>query len=452
MHKVWVIARREYRAMVRTKAFLISMILMPIFLLGSIVVHELVDGQVDASDKTLLVCDGTGVLFPHLEKAVEVYNKDWIFDDERQVESKLILKQGPPAPLTGEQRLELSAEVKAQKLYAFAEIPPSVLQKPQAGAESAAAEPAGGAAGSGRREWASVKLHTEKIGFNRMIRDWFRTSLNQIVQAERLRQHGLDEGEVAWVSQPITVGSGGLYIKSGDAVSEQDESARGLAFFTPMVLMMLMFMAIIISAQPMLQSVIEEKQQRIAEVLLGSVRPFDLMLGKLVGNVGVSLTIVGVYLIGGYIALDHYGHAGILPVDLVVWFIIYQVLAALLFGAVFIAIGAACTEIKEAQNFLTPTMILLVVPMFVWMHVLEDPMSRFSTWLSFFPPTTPMLMILRLASSTVVPLWQPLLGIAVVLLTTLLCVFAAGRVFRIGILAHGKAPKVTQLVRWIITG
>jgi ABC-2 type transport system permease protein len=213
-----------------------------------------------------------------------------------------------------------------------------------------------------------------------------------------------------------------------------------------------MFMTVMISAQPMLGSVLEEKQQRIAEVLLGSARPFDLMLGKLVGNVGVAMTIVAVYFTGGYILANQYGFAHMIPTHLVGWFIVYQILAVLLFGSVFTAIGAACTELKEAQSLLMPVMVLLVLPMMVWFTVLEDPMGKVATWLSLFPPSAPMLMLLRQSVSSAVPVWQPVLAVVLISATTVLCIFAAGRVFRIGILSQGKAPKLTELAGWIIRG
>jgi ABC-2 type transport system permease protein len=136
----------------------------------------------------------------------------------------------------------------------------------------------------------------------------------------------------------------------------------------------------------------------------------------------------------------------------VAWFLAFQVLAVLFFGSIFIGIGAACTNLSETQNFLTPVMMTVMLPMFVWFNVLRDPNSAFSVWLSLFPPTTPMLMTLRLASSTAVPIWQPLLGMGLVLLATTACVFAAGRIFRVGVLLQGSAPKFSELLRWVAMG
>src|SRR5439155_12448769 len=118
-------------------------------------------------------------------------------------------------------------------------------------------------------------------------------------------------------------------------------------YLMPIGLILLMFMLIMVGATPLMQGVVEEKMQRIAEVLLGSVRPFELMLGKLFGMIGVSLTIAALYLSGSYWAAHRYGFADYLPTSLLIWFLLYQILAVLMYGSLFIAIGAACTDMKE---------------------------------------------------------------------------------------------------------
>ena len=110
-----------------------------------------------------------------------------------------------------------------------------------------------------------------------------------------------------------------------------------------------MFLVVMVGATPLIQGVIEEKMQRIAEVLLGSVSPFELMAGKLLGMLGVSLTLAAVYLGGCYAALSRFGFTEYLPPDLLAWFLVFQVLAVLMYGSLFIAVGAACTDAKESQ-------------------------------------------------------------------------------------------------------
>ena len=142
----------------------------------------------------------------------------------------------------------------------------------------------------------------------------------------------------------------------------------------------------------------------------------------------------------------------LVPLEIVPWFLLYQVLAVLLFGSLFMALGACVNDRKEAQSLQFPLMLLIVFPMFVWFTVVQQPTGSFATWISLVPPGTAMLMVLRLVAAPNLPVWQPVLGAALLLAATGLCVFAAGRVFRIGILAQGRLPKLKQLARWVLTG
>ncbi len=216
--------------------------------------------------------------------------------------------------------------------------------------------------------------------------------------------------------------------------------------------MMLMFMVVMGSAAPLMNSVLEEKMHRIAEVLLSSIPPFQLMLGKLLGTVAVALTTGGVYLLGAYLALKRAGYVQYFPWDQVCWFVAFLALAVLMFGSIFIAIGASVTDMKEAQSMMTPVMLLLISPMFVWFNVVREPNSTMALAMSLIPPMTPMLMIVRQTVPPGVPIWQPLSGIVLVLTATTLCVFAAGRIFRVGMLMQGKGAKVSEMLRWAIRG
>jgi ABC-2 type transport system permease protein len=217
-------------------------------------------------------------------------------------------------------------------------------------------------------------------------------------------------------------------------------------------MIMLMFMLVLLGATPLMQGVVEEKMQRIAEVLLGSVRPFELMMGKLIGMVGVSLTLAAVYLGGAYWAAVRYNFAEFIPTGLLMWFFAYQVLAVLMFGSLFIAIGASCTDMRETQAMTWPVMLLICIPMFVWFQVVREPNSPFALGISLFPFATPMLMLGRQAVPPGIPIWQPILGVCLVLTTTVVCVYAAGRIFRVGILMQGKGANLGQVMKWVFRG
>jgi ABC-2 type transport system permease protein len=162
--------------------------------------------------------------------------------------------------------------------------------------------------------------------------------------------------------------------------------------------------------------------------------------------------MAAVYLGGAYGAVRHFGYAEYLTPEIISWFLVYQVLAVFMFGSLFAAVGAACSDMKEAQAMMMPVTLMIMLPLFVWVNVIQEPTSAFATAVSLFPPATPMLMVARQAVPPGIPVWQPLLGVVLMVATTLLCVYVAGRIFRVGILMQGKGPRFGDLVRWVIRG
>jgi ABC-type Na+ efflux pump permease subunit len=433
-----VIASREYQAAVRSKAFFISLVLMPVLVFGGIAIQGALKGHVDLSDRNIAISDRSGVLFDALAAAVEKRNQSEITDPKTGAQSRprFVLEwvaAGERDPLS--LALEQSDRVRRNEIFAFVDIGPGILN-PRANPER-----------------AEVHYYSNTPTYEE-FREWMHRPINETVRTLRCRERQIDPQVVADVTAPVSVQS--LNLIKVDPLSGQikpaERSSEAVAILVPMGLMMLMFMVVMVAAPPLLQSVLEEKMQRIAEVLLGSVTPFELMMGKLIGMVGVSLTIVTVYAFGSYMAAKRTGYVDLIPFRLAGWFVAYQLLAVLMFGSVFISIGAAVTDARDAQSMVTPAMLLLVMPMFVWFIVLREPMSQLSTMLSLFPPATPMLMVLRAAAAPNLPLWQPLLGMVLVLLTTVLFVFAAGRIFRVGILMQGKGARLGDMLRWVISG
>ena len=140
------------------------------------------------------------------------------------------------------------------------------------------------------------------------------------------------------------------------------------------------------------------------------------------------------------------------PFERLRWVIGLQLVAVLMVSSLFMAMGAAVMKLKEAQCLLLHVWMVIVMPMFVWIIIVRDPNGGLATWLSLFPPFIPMLMCLRMSCTSTIPIWQPVLGLLFMLGTTGVCVFAASRVFRIGMLTSGRAPKIGELIRWAIRG
>jgi ABC-2 type transport system permease protein len=213
-----------------------------------------------------------------------------------------------------------------------------------------------------------------------------------------------------------------------------------------------MFMSVMIGTGPAMQNVVEEKMQRISEMLLGSVDPFQLMMGKLLGLTCVSLTISVVYLGAAFVGGLLSGLIEFLPVPVLIWFVPYQILAMMMYGSLSLAIGAAAKDVKGTQPYIFPVALLATMPMLFLVPVMQHPNGGFATALSFFPFASPMLMTARLAVPPGAPWWQPILAIIPMAATTLGCVYVAGRVFRVGILLQGKGASVSDLMRWVVSG
>ncbi|HGG58078.1 MAG TPA: ABC transporter permease [Nannocystis exedens] len=433
LRKISVVARREYAAMVRTKSFLISILLVPVMMVGSALVQQALADRGSTEDKTLVIFDHSGVLAQDLQAAALARNT--AATNENADRARFILEFDDAKTLDDERRLALSKMIREGEITAFVEFGAAVV-------DGKSSDPGD----------TKIAYFAESLAFSD-LRRWFESSSQKIIIRRRLLAAGLDDQTIASSLAPVPFDAGGPLERDADGtIKTTDKTATIVAEIAPFGLMILIFFSVMMAAQPALQAVIEEKQQRIAEVLLGSLHSADLMFGKLLGYVGVSLTLVSVYLGLALIAAHHYGFLSILPPTLIAWVLSFVALAVLLYGAVFLAVGAAVSDIKESQNLIMPIMMVLIAPLMVWPQVIAEPLGSFATILSLVPPMTPMLMPMRIAVSEAVPLWQPLLGFALTLLTALIVVIAAGRIFRIGILIHGKPPKLSELARWALRG
>ena len=446
MRKIWAIAAREYRASVKTKAFLVTLFLMPVLMVGSFAA-QLVVSKLDSTKKRrVVVVDRTkgGDLAKFLQSAVETRNATDIFDEKeptKQVRPTFELEVAPPSDgdekAIGLQRLAFSERILKGEIDGFLEIGPGVYGYGQA------KDPDG---------W--IRYQSNKPNVNDFLR-WAEPMLNAGIQMRRFQDAGLDQGKIQAIQQTVRLDLKGLSQRDPadpDRVIDASDESRVANFAIPFILILLMFMMVMIGATPAMQGVVEEKMQKVAEVLLGSVTPFQLMLGKLLGMIGVSLTVAAFYLTGIYILAYRFGVTDFLSPAVLAWFLVYLVLAILMYGSLFLAIGAAANDMKETQSLLMPVVMIVMLPLFVLVPILQDPNSLFATLCSFFPPSTPMLMLARVSVPPGIAWWQPVVGVVGVLLTTLACVWVGGRIFRVGILMQGKGPKLSDLIRWAIKG
>ena len=496
MRKIITIAVREYKAMVATKAFLLSIVVMPVIMLGSILVMSVVQSRSEIKTRRIAVVDHTGIFSNALEAAAKRHNQD--------IDLQIANGEGPDLPVgMGQVRerykiesvdaeanpdgrlaqlLDLSDRIRDQQLYAILEIPKGVsplveltepISSERNSGELNSGELNSGELNSGELnsgELSSGELSSGKFGLGEIdlnsalvsarfysqessladAKRWLSRVVNKHLRDERLRSADIDPADVAVASRPLPLAGMNLVRREVDGTAAQvqhQENPLG-AIFVPLGVMLLMFAVIFMAAQPMLESVLEEKSQRIAEVLLGSVSSFQLMLGKLLGTVSGSLTVFVIYVVGLVCWSFYTGASDQIPFELVPWFVVFQILGVLFYAAIFLAIGASVSQLKEAQPFLMPVWLLMLSPIFVWLLLIRDPLGSTSVWLSLFPPATPTAMMLRLATGQAIPWWQPVLGVVLLTLATLAVVVFAARIFRAGILWQGKTPRLGELLRW----
>jgi ABC-2 type transport system permease protein len=212
---------------------------------------------------------------------------------------------------------------------------------------------------------------------------------------------------------------------------------------------LLMFIGILTLSQYLLTNLIEEKSSRVVEVLLSAVSPLELMAGKILGLCAAGLAGIGacVAIIASVAKLQ--GFIGAVNPWAFGLFIVYYVLGILLISSMYAAVGSACNSLREAQGLMVPMALLFVVPLAAWMQIAQHPEGLFATLLSFLPPLTPMVMILRLAASRAVPAWQVVLSLAVLAAAVPVTMWAAAKVFRTGVLMYGKPPKLREMFRWM---
>lgn len=436
MRKTLCIALRDYQAAVKTKGFIIGLIMAPIFMGGSILVFALLKDRVDTTDKAIVIIDRSGVIAPELLKAAvkrnekDVYNKD----TQKKIKPAYHLDVVEPNETDPKrQRLELSRKVRQGLLHAYVEIGAGIVHPERGKPES------------------RITYHAKNAAMDE-VRRWMGHPINNELRKLRMADAGITESQIKGVFDWVQVEGMGLVSRNQDTgkIQAAQKASPIEAMLVPIVSMILLFMMVMMNAPGMLHSVMEEKTQRIAEVLLGSITPFEFMMGKLLSGIAIALTTTTVYLGAIGLVTQHLGYQHYVPFHMMPWFVLYLLLAMIMYGSVALALGATCSEAKDSQSLTFPVIMPAMICMFVYIPIAKEPLSSFATIMSLLPPFTPMLMLLRQTTPEIIPLWQPVLGLIGVFTFTLLTVWLGGRIFRVGILMQGTPPKLGNLVHWAL--
>lgn len=278
------------------------------------------------------------------------------------------------------------------------------------------------------------------------IEDALHEGLREAIVEARVRDSGLDKGLVEALTRVDAVTSRTV---TADGERETNEVANALV---PAGFMVLLLVSVLTGGQYLLTSTVEEKSNRVVEVLLSAVSPMELMAGKILGQLCVGLLVLALYAALGLAALFSFSMLGLLDPKLIAFLIVFYLLAYLTLGSLMAAVGAAVNEMREAQTMMTPIMLLVMIPWLLWMPISRDPNSLLATVLSFVPPLGNFVLLLRLTSTAPPPAWQVAVGLLVSVAGAYGAVWVAAKVFRIGLLMFGKPPDFATLIRWVRMG
>jgi ABC-2 type transport system permease protein len=448
MKKIFWIALREFLATVWTKAFLFGLLFLP-FMIGVVAfaIGLMADDDFRAAGRIALI-DPTGRVTAEARQvladdplaarlAEEVRERTADIEGgavlEGAAEAIAELDLAPDFTLV---QLPADADLDAEKAMLLSPDPESALLALIVIHANAIEEPDPAA------EFGSYDVYTAPNIDDRES-SAVQSMLREAIVNLRMSAYGFERASI----ERLTRIAGGQAITVTE--TEERESFEGLNFILPMAFMFLLFMGIMGGGQGLMTSTIEEKSSRVVEVLLSAVSPMELMAGKLIGYMGISLLGMSIYLIAGLFVLSSFSLFGLLDPMLILYLFLFFFVAFFTVGSFMMAIGAAVNELRETQSLMMPVMILLMLPWFLWMPISRDPNSTLSVVASFLPPVNTFGMMLRLSSTEPPPAWQVWASIGVGIVGVYCAVWFAARVFRIGLLLTGKPPDLRTLIRWI---
>ncbi len=397
MGKIWQIIKYEYRRHVFQKRFLFSLLSLPIaagamVLVGVLVAVLSIDaspvGYIDRSG-ALQISEQTGEEGTIFEPIIEF--KDYQDADQAR------------------------ADLEAEEIQAYYIIPEDYPQ--------------------------SLKI--EVVFFDE-------PGTGVQAQFNRMIRNNLDtfEGLDPQVKQRLQEG-GDVTVASLDGSREMRED-QWFLIFTPFIAGIMFLIVVMTSGGYLLQAVVEEKENRTMEIVITSVTPNQLMTGKIIGNIAVGLTQLVVWLVFSWIALLVGGlfwpplQAFALPTDFALVLIFMLLPAFIMVSAIMAAIGSTMTEMQEAQQVSALFSLPITIPYYLSTPIMMNPNGVLAEILSYFPLTSPITILMRMAF-TVVPTWQIMISISLLVLFAALAIWFAGRAFRMGMLRYGKKLSIKEI-------
>lgn len=465
LSKVFRVAGREFASTAMTKGFIIGALVMPaaIGALMPLIILLTMSAQPPADTGTVYVLDRSADVTETLSDRLAPENVEarWQerFEKVKDVTKRVLpsgqegtLDQGianaksiirypnfrviPAGPDTDidELKEEMQAQVAAEgKARGDIETVLAIIEIDADATEKVNEEEGYG----GFQVFLRPKLNDETIG---EIRDGVKWSIRQ----RRYENAGINRTQVLEISNVSERDSQEI-----TAEGEKKAASEFTNFIIPIVSLVLLLIASMTGGQYLLTTTVEEKSNRVVEVILSACSPMELMTGKILGQMFVGLSLLVVYSWLGIFALIYMERQDLVSLSTIVLIFVFFMLAYFMFASLMAAIGSAVNEMREAQSLMTPVILLMMLPYFFFMPVIRAPNSMLSTVTSFIPPISPFIMIMRVASNDPPPVWQTGLVILVNAVAVVIFLWFAAKVFRVGLLMFGKPPNVRTLIKWI---
>lgn len=405
------IIKKEYKMIVKKKSFIISTILTPVIMAGFIFLPMLLT-KVGRGEKNIAIADLSGVI-----------QEEFI---EKSQEVKKILKF-QPISIQNQKSDELieiyKKKILDKKVDGFLLIPEDIKQT---------------------RHLQFFALNISDFETNKYIS----STIQKIISKQVLNEQNIDPEVVKAATRNVNFET--FKVKKEGVT----KSSSGMEYMMSIFMLTILFSIIMAYGQLIMRGVLEEKNNRIVEVLISSTNTGSLFYGKIIGIGLAGLTQVALWILIGAIFLSQTSFninqvlLSFLSIELAVYFIIFFILGYFMYSILFSIVGASVNTDQEAQQFAAPITYLLIIPFILGIMVTQNPNSTPVVLASFFPLFTPTLMFMRI-SVAVPSFYQILLSIFVSILTIMFMAWLGAKIFRTGILMYGKKPSIKEIFKWV---
>ncbi len=435
MNKIGIIIAREFNERVRKKSFIITTILMPVLMIAMMAAPTLMMIFAKGETKTLLVVDESGVVASQLtgDDDVVFETSDLTPDEARACTDR----------------------------FGVLWIGSDIVDNP-----------------------SNAKLYTNSSS-SMSLESSISSQMEKIIERERLKRYDIENLEQIMRDVKASVTLTTYRNDLADEGEDKEATSSGMAYMMGIVLGMMLYMFLLIYGSMVMTSVIEEKGSRVLDVLVSSVPPFQLMMGKILGVAAVAVTQIAIWAVlvcgvgavvlpaimpddvmqsveavqsGAITSAEAGFDADMLSavsmatdpariVMMFVWLLLFLVGGFLFYSAMFAAVGSSVDSIQDAQQLQTPVTIPIILAIILAMSVFNDPNSSLAFWGSIIPFTSPVVMMARIPFD--IATWQIVLSLALLYVSVAGMAWAAGKIYRVGIFMHGKKPSLKELLSWI---